>query len=188
MSGLISFLTTPKPEKGIPSEWIATGDSPYEAESFGLAPDPVLQATVIIHNGSKELIGPARVQLVNQAGHPQAFEQISISVGTIEPESDYTVNFTWVNSQHPGQPALGTTLVFRDASGQWWRRQRSEPIESIHRDPEDSGPTPAERVEHRRQQEALGTPKEQWMPEPRLTVGVRWHRLWRMARGKRPIP
>lgn len=173
---------------GIPLEWIGTEDSPYELGGFGQAPDPVLQATVTIHNGSRELIGPARVQLVNLAGIPQAWEQTSISVDVIEPECDFVVGFTWVNNLFPGQPGLATTLIFRDASGQWWRRHRSEPIELVHDDPENSGLTPTERVERRLNQEALGIPEDQWVPEPKLTMRVRWHRFWRQVRGKTPIP
>jgi hypothetical protein len=174
---------------GCPAVQIITNPDPdAEAKALGLAMAPLIQATVIIHNGSKELIGPVRVQMVNGAPIPQPWEHTSISVAAVEPESDYVVNFTWINNLHPGQPGLATTVIFRDASGQWWRRHRSEPIERVHDDPENSGPTPVERVAIRQQQAAMGIAEEQWIEEPKPSLRVRWHRFWRKRAGKSPVP
>ncbi|ROQ41542.1 hypothetical protein EDF46_0923 [Frondihabitans sp. PhB188] len=162
-------------------------DPDSEEKMLGVALLPLNQTTVIIHNGSKELIGPARVQIVN-GGTGRTWDDFSISVGAIDPETDYVVNFTWENDVYPGMPALATTVIFRDASGQWWRRHRSEPIEHVHDDPENAGPTPAERVTIRANQQAMGIPTEHQLVEPNVRLRVRWHRFWRARAGKSPIP
>jgi hypothetical protein len=110
---------------------VIDSDGDQKAKGFALA--PLIQATATIHNGSKELIGPARIQIVNR-GRKSTLDDFSINVGTVDPESNYAVDFKWINSDHPGQPSLGTTVIFRDASGQWWRRHLAEPIERVHDD------------------------------------------------------
>ena len=173
---------------GSPGEQIIPNPDPdAEHKLLGLALAPLMQVTVIIHNGSKELIGPARVQMVNNGIH-QTYDLFSTSVAAIDPESNFVMDFTWINDLHPGMPALGTTVIFRDASGGWWRRHLSEPIERVHDDPENTGPTPAERVGIRQYQQAIGVPPEQQVAEPTLPWRVRWHRYWRKRRGKSPIP
>ncbi len=173
---------------GSPGMQIVTNPDPdAEQKALGFAVAPLIQTTVIIHNGSKELIGPARVQMVN-GGTGRTWDEFSISVGAIDPESDYVVDFTWINEVHPGQPSLATTVIFRDASGQWWRRHRAEPIEQVHDDPENVGPTPTERVGIRINQEAMGIPEAQRITEPKLTRRVRWHRFRRTRRGQSPVP
>jgi hypothetical protein len=154
---------------------------------LALAIAPLIQTTVIIHNGSKELIGPARVHMVN-GGDLTVWDAFSIQVAEVEPESDYVVEFIWVNETHPGQPPLATTLLFRDASGQWWRRLRSEPIERVHNDPENGTLPPKERAAARRQQEAMGIPEEDRVKEPKVGARARWHRMLRRWQGKNPIP
>jgi hypothetical protein len=162
-------------------------DPKAEHKSLGLAIEPLMQVTAVIHNGSKELIGPARVQMVN-VGKGKVWDKFSISVNAVDPESDCIVVFTWINESHPGQPALATTLIFRDASGQWWRRHRAEPIERVHNDPENQGPTATERVGIRDQQQATGVSPERQVAEPKLTTRLRWNRYWRKRAGKSPIP
>ena len=131
---------------GSPGVQIVTNPDPdAEHKALGVALAPLNQATAIIHNGSKELIGPARVQMVN-GGSGKVWDEFSISVAEVDPDSDYIVDFTWINEFHPGLPPLATTVIFRDASGQWWRRHRSEPIERVHDDPENEGRTATERV------------------------------------------
>ena len=154
---------------------------------LALAVQPILQATVIIHNGSKELVGPARVQLIHGVTR-EVWDTFSIQIAEIEPESDYVVEFTWINEHHPGFAPAATTIIFRDSSGQWWRRVRSEPIERIHNDPENGALPPKERIAARAMQEASGIPEENRVKEPKVGPIVRWHRLWRRVRGKSPIP
>ncbi|MGV1034585.1 MAG: hypothetical protein ACOYBP_05110 [Microbacteriaceae bacterium] len=166
---------------------IPNPDSNSPHKVLGLPYEPLVQATVVVRNGSKELIGPARVQMVN-GGTGTTWDEFSISVAAIDPESDYVVNFTWPNEVHPGQYSLSTTVIFRDASGQWWRRHRAEPIEQVHSDPENQGPTAIERVQIRAQQERMGIPEERRIMDPHLTLHVRWQRYRRVRAGKSPTP
>lgn len=158
-----------------------------EDKARGLALSPLGHVTAEIHNGSNELIGPARIQMVNGATG-KAWDTFSISVAAIDPESSYVVDFTWPNELHPGQPSLGTTVIFRDATGRWWRRHMSEPIEHVHADPENEGPPPKEREGIRAYQRRIGVPEHQLIPEPRVSLRVRWRRLLRRLRGRPSIP
>lgn len=158
-------------------------DGTAHHEGFALA--PLIQTTVVIHNGSKELIGPARVQMVNSE---RTWEEFSITAPSVEPETDYVVEFIWANEVHPAQAPLGTTVIFRDASGQWWRRYGAEPIEIVHADPENEGLTAVERAKTRELQALQGIAEELRVKEPELTWRVRWYRFGRQLRGKNPIP
>ena len=155
-----------------------------------LTVQPVAQLTAVIHNGSKELIGPAKLQVVRYFSRGrgktyETYQDFAALIDVIPPESEYEVAFTFPNEAQPGQPSLSTTLLFRDASGQWWRRFRAEPIEAVHDDPENDEATPAERATYAANARAAG-----YSPTPELTVPLRtrWHRLMRRARGKSPIP
>lgn len=154
---------------------------------LSLATAPVIQATVIIHNGSKELIQNARVQMIHGMTRKLLSAQ-SMTVAEVEPETNFAIEFVWVNEFDPGQPPLATTLIFQDSSGQWWRRVRSDSIERVHDDPENSARPPHERIETRKYQEAIGVPKERRIEEPQIGPVVRLHRLGRRLRGKSPIP
>jgi hypothetical protein len=150
-----------------------------------LSVEPVGQVTAVIHNGSNELIGPAKLQLVDTGPKGVVFAEFAALTGVVEPESDHVLSFVFPNPHHPGQPGLGTTLIFRDSSGQWWRRYRAESIEAVHDDPENAAPTPAERAIYAANARAMGaTPR----PEPRVSRRVRLYRKWRKTRGKSPIP
>ena len=165
-------------------EIVVQVDKNGQQKAMGHALLPIIQVTAVIHNGSKELIGPARIQMVDK-GFKRTWDEFSIKVGDVAPESDYVVNFTWINEHHPGQPALGTTVIFRDASAEWWRRHLTEPIEQVHNDPENSGPTPTERVGIRAQQIVMGVDP---MEEHKVTWRVHWNRFRRKCRGKSPLP
>jgi len=149
-----------------------------------LATAPLVQITAVIHNGSKELIGPVKIQVVN-IGRKITLDSFSTSIAAVDPESEFIVDFKWRNIDYPASPSCGTTIIFRDASGQWWRRHLSEPIEKVHNDPENIGPTPTERIEIRKMQLATGFEP---IAEHKLTTKVRWHRFWRKRQGKSPIP
>jgi len=148
-----------------------------------LATVPIMQLTAVIHNGSKELIGPVKIQVVN-TGAKSTYDS-SLSFGPIEPESDYRVSFVLPNDVHPGQPSLGTTLLFRDASGQWWRRHLYEPIQAVHDDPENTAPTRSERAAYARNALLMGMEPTS---EPAPSRRVRWHRFRRKLLGKSPLP
>lgn len=159
--------------------------SPTSTPGHGrwLAGSPAIQVIAVVHNGSKELIGPVKVQMVN-GGNGSIWDTFSIQLGAVEPESDKYFEFTWLNDFHPGQPSLETTVLFRDASGQWWRRHLAEPIERVHDDPENAAHTPAERAGWARNAHAMGLEPS---PEPKVPLQVRWHR-YRRQRREAPYP
>jgi hypothetical protein len=99
---------------------------------------------------------------------------------------EYVGDFVFVNPAGPGaQPGLGTTVTFREASGQWWRRHLAEAIERVPDDPENGLHTPTERDQFAANARLFGgTPT----PHPSLTKRVGWHRWWRKKRGRSPIP
>lgn len=150
-----------------------------------LALVPVMQLTAVIRNGSKELIGPVKVQVVN-IGRKITYDTVSVLIDVVDPESDYVVDFVLPNVDHPGQPSLGTTLLFRDASGQWWRRHLAEPVEAVHDDPENHAYTRAERAGMAANARAMGFGEP--APEPKVPLLARLHRFGRKLRGKSAIP
>jgi hypothetical protein len=150
----------------------------------GRAISPIMQVTAVIHNGSDELIGPTKLQIVN-VGLKSVYDEFAHVLNAIEPKSEYIVNFMIHNPVHPSQPSLGSTLLFRDASGSWWRRHLAEPIEAVHNDPENAAPTPTERSIYAANAIALGGEPT---PDPEVPWGARWHRFWRRRRGKSPTP
>jgi hypothetical protein len=95
--------------------------------------DPSIQLTAVIHNGSKELIGPVRVAVVNSDGSKTP-KSLMVDIAAIEPESDHETTITWANETELDRPSLGTTVEFRDASGAWWRRALLNPIQRIRVD------------------------------------------------------
>src|SRR3954447_13449809 len=56
-----------------------------------LALVPVIEVTAVIHNGSDELVGPAKIQMVN-VGRKQIYDTFSIMAGMIEPGTDHIVS------------------------------------------------------------------------------------------------
>ncbi|MEU4639584.1 hypothetical protein [Micromonospora sp. NPDC023814] len=169
--------------------WTETGvgtlppSSPDEKARY-IALVPVIQLTAAVHNGSKELIAPAKVQVVN-TGRKTTYDAFAVTVNSVDPESEEKVDFIWPNVDHPGQPGLGTTVIFRDAAGRWWRRHLAEPIEAVHDDPENGKDTPAQRARWAANARAMGLDPS---PEPEVPLRARWHRFWRKRRGKSPTP
>lgn len=179
------FTSEPGPPIQDPS--IAQRFDPNDSRHYR-AVVSIMQIEVCVHNGSKELIGPAKAQMMNlRTGLPDDWQ--SVLVTTIEPESDATLHFLYrANAEdlRRKETALPeTTVIFRDASGQWWRRHGSEPIERVHADPESNYPTPSERVLWREYYTSQGLRAG---PEPTVPWSVVWSRYWRRVRGKSPIP
>jgi hypothetical protein len=107
-----------------------------------IATTPVLQVTLIVHNGSKELVGRTNVQLVDT--HFSAIYPLRGILESLPPESTTRVELTMLGRKGGLYPSLGATVAFSDASGQWWRRHLAEPVKPIHRDPGNEMKTPAE--------------------------------------------
>ncbi|GAA1767966.1 hypothetical protein [Agromyces humatus] len=146
----------------------------------------IMRTTVAIHNGSKELIGPLKLQLWDP-GAKKLFDRVALTIGPIEPETDKLVDFSVINAHFPGgEPSLSPVIIFRDSSGRWWKRHQYEPIERIHDDPNNLAETPTERAERAiRVREWFGKELD---PEPKPSLRVKYHRLMRRLRGKQPIP
>ncbi|MFY1703954.1 hypothetical protein ACN28G_19830 [Micromonospora sp. WMMA1923] len=155
-----------------------------EDKARHIALAPVIQLTAAIHNGSKELIGPAKVRVVN-TGRKKTYGDFAVMVDAVGPESEAVVDFVWPNVDHPGQPGLGTTLIFRDASGRWWRRHLAEPVEAVHNDPENGVEPSAQRAIWAANARKMGIEPS---PEPKVSLRARGYRLYRRMRGKSPIP
>lgn len=175
----------------LPGAKIAGGEgmvivpSPPGVESRSKAIAPVIRAAVRVHNGSDELMGPAKIQLYD-TGHKKLFDRVTMFTGPIEPHSDYVVDLSIINEIHPNQPSLGMVTIFRDSSNRWWKRHQSEAIERIHDDPNNMSDSAAERAGRERNLKMAGLPGLD--PEPKPPLRVRLHRLWRQVRGKTPIP
>lgn len=84
-----------------------------------------------------------------------------------------------------GSPSIGTTLIFRDSGGRWWRRHGAEPVRHVHDDPENSGPTRGELESAAAVVQAMG-----WEPSPPAKVPLRakFWRTVRRVRGLSPTP
>lgn len=155
------------------------GDSDY------IALEPLSALTVAVHNGSDELIWPARVRAFELRRPPHDFV---VSAGPVEPHSEYVVELLCRNVHHPGSPSLGVTVIFRDSSGRWWKRSQWEPIERVHDDPESAYTREQQQQAHLT---ALALGLIDQLPEPKaekVPFRLRWHRLMRRMRGKDPIP
>lgn len=146
---------------------------------------PAIRVVIDVHNLSDELIGPAKIQVVD-AGRNAILNDFCCLTGVIEPHSTYRCDFVFQNDRYPaGEPSLGTTVIFRDATGGWWRRHLSDLIEAVHDDPENGAFTPAQREQWAANARAFGSTPT---PEPFISRRVRWHRYWRRRRGLSPIP
>lgn len=91
-----------------------------------------IRLVVKIHNGSDEIMGPMRVELVDQAAS-QLFDFPTIPVGRVEPGDSVFVLLVLQDTWRPRVPKLRPRIVFRDSSGKWWHRYDSEPVHSAPR-------------------------------------------------------
>lgn len=143
-----------------------------------------VHVTVRIHNGSKELIGPAKLQLIDPSTGALNWE-FAHRTEVVDPESDELASLIFEDLSHPNVPSVGTTVIFRDASGSCWRRDRSEPVVRAHRDPENFAALPKERAASNAWSKAAGLPT---VPEPSVPIRARLHRLGRRLSGRTPLP
>lgn len=140
-----------------------------------------MTARVAVHNESQELIGPVKVQLAD-ASNGEIWDRVSARIQVIEPSSTGHASLSWSTPWLGAGSDLLVILSFRDSSGRWWQRFGTLPIESIHDDPVNTGIT-----QHERQMRSLDPWDWTLPPEPHLTLAVRWHRLMRKLRHKKPL-
>lgn len=181
-----SFMLDGATEASLHSD-VSFQPTPYrdmDGGPMGYSPIDTFQVNIAVHNGSKELIGPARVQVVDRR-NDRADEMVSVIIPVVEPESDHIVEFIVPNRDGSSYPKLGPTVLFRDASGEWWRRHMAEPIERVHSDPENAMVTPAQRHSQNEARRQSGKPP---LEEPKVKMRHRWHRFWRRMRGKSALP
>lgn len=125
-----------------------------------------------------------QVPLMN-TGRNAVFEDCAYIVDSIKPNAEARWTIYVQNQSYPDSPSTASTIVFRDASGSWWRRNRSEPVHHVHEDPENVRWPKAMREAWDRNAASMGiTPS----PEPKVPLRVQSHRLRRKLRGKHPIP
>jgi hypothetical protein len=74
-------------------------------DSFLQVRVPLLVQTVVVHNGSQELIGPVKVQLTD-TGRNAVFEDCAYIVDSIKPTPKRVGRFTSKTSLTPAHPAL----------------------------------------------------------------------------------
>jgi len=98
-----------------------------------LTTTPILIANLVVHNGSKELIGVSNLQLVNL--DRSFIYPVRGIVPFVSPESYMTIEVMTPRSSEETSLRLGATIAFSDASGQWWRRHLTQPVRAIHADP-----------------------------------------------------
>lgn len=147
------------------------------------AEGPVLKVTIVIYNGSKEVIGPLRIRLIyTDTNWP---ESPGVTVDTVAPESTSTVVLIGNNDLYPFTPVLIPNLLFRDSAGSWWTRGGTNPVEWAHDDPEN--PSPGSTMHS--MGVALGTGYGSHDPKKwRVPLRARLHRVGRWIRRKPQIP
>ena len=99
-----------------------------------VATEPILQVRLVISNGSKELIGPIRVRMVDRdkgTFFHQGDKPFEALIDSIRPETDHIANLAFPIGDHEPRAWTGSNIQFRDASGQWWGRHLREPIQLL---------------------------------------------------------
>ncbi|WP_426325719.1 hypothetical protein [Microbacterium sp. E-13] len=99
-----------------------------------IAEEPGIGIDVRVHNMSDELIFPIRLYAMDVAHGAVHDDRVMRDNDPLRPHSDKAYRLVVT-----GKPGLAQNLrpviVFRDSSGQWWRRTHAEPIELLRRDP-----------------------------------------------------
>ncbi len=148
-----------------------------------MAAQSCITIDVTIHNGSAELIGPVKIQVLD--GYGKVFEDAAWILGSVEPETDEVAGFCLSSENFPGGHPSGSTIVYRDARAAWWRRHGAEPIEAVHDDP-------ANREWPQAMRDEWAENARRWGGKPSPDSPVPWrahgHRFTRRLRGKSPIP
>ena len=101
-----------------------------------VAIEPILQVRLTVSNGSKELIGPIRIRMVDRdkgTFFGTGSRPFEAHIDSIRPETDHIANITFPIGDHEPRAWNGSDIQFRDASGQWWGRHLREPIKLLRR-------------------------------------------------------
>lgn len=141
------------------------------------------RAAIRVNNGSDELIGPVKVQVANTSTG-KVWPNVAIIIPVIEPEGLATVVLLWSGPPVNDLADVTPVILFRDASGQWWKRFGAEPIKRVHTDPENSSLTKAQRDARA---PILGAGGEKVRKE-RVPFWALVHRAGRLLMGKSPTP
>lgn len=120
-------IAADRPVSGFPSTESTTWAAIRPEGKGMLTQKPVIHAVLVIHNKSKELIGPVRVRVIDRDTGAYLTDYYA-TVDHVNPESDHRVDAVFPNPKSPTPPWMGTEITFRDASGTWWTRTLSEPI------------------------------------------------------------
>jgi len=91
---------------------------------------PLVRMTVVVRNGSKERIGPVYTHPFNRSTNRRI--DFAPEVYYIDPDSDAVVDVLFPLPKE-GQPEVGTTIVFRDSAGRWWKRHLAGPLKKGRR-------------------------------------------------------
>ena len=84
-----------------------------------------LMVIITVHNGSKERVGPIRLDYHNDA--MRANMKLHNGINLIGPETEYPLAAIMANPLDRGQPSVSALIRFQDSSGRWWKRFRDEP-------------------------------------------------------------
>lgn len=87
----------------------------------------------VVHNKSDELIGPARL-VMRYAYSDGSVLELEKLIPVVEPGGEVKVE-SYARSVGQAQWIDEYVLTFRDSSGRWWTRDRSEPIRYRSGDP-----------------------------------------------------
>lgn len=164
-------------------------DLPGQA-SEGIVPEgrAALQALVTVVNDSAEVVGPVLVQLVDASnggryGGPREIPQGSESwmVQSVEPGGEAVCSITVLSVGGAAYPSI----LFRDASGRWWRRIAHGPVEWVHDDPANIVWNHPARVPTMKRREKFWS---KWPPRQTPKASTLLWRLWRRVTGKSAIP
>ncbi len=159
------------------------GIDPRDGQPGDVLPNAELQVTVTVFNESKEVVGPIRMQIVDPM-RGTLHRYPSLEIQSIRPGESFIgeIRIDAVDQWSSAAPSI----VFRDAAGEWWRRTVFEPVEHIHDDPANFPWNSPNRGPSARTSGKVWALDDKVAYRPRLST--LWHRLWRRARGKRPIP
>src|SRR5690606_6587986 len=114
-------------------EWVISDDvvinppSQHATVILGSGREPLRHVLVSVHNGSKELIGPVIVMMEGDTDKELSMD-VSHQIDAILPHSNTQVQFTFARNSNS---EAKSSVVFRDASGEWWTRHGAEPIKKV---------------------------------------------------------